>query len=283
MNQPPFAWSWRLTRSASVFLLVCVTLCGCHPRNREQASASASDEWTRSYPLVEGGRVSIANRDGAIHVQGGKGSTVEVRAERIVKAASEQTAKDLLPRIAIEEVIKPDAVSVQTKGIEGILLGVSFDVTYHVTVPAWANVRTQTVNGDVTVDGIEGRLVANTTNGKVSGKNLAGGVEARTTNGDTVIDVANIREDPIVLRATNGSIKLSLPSTADANVLATSTNGEVSITGFAFEPTGEQGPERGRNRRVRGRLNQGGPSIELQTTNGGISVTPRSAAAESPR
>ena len=125
-----------------------------------------------------------------------------------------KTAQELLSKIAIAEEIKPDVVSIRTQGIEGILLGVSFEVSYRVKVPRWATVRVQVGAGNITVTGINGRLVANATSGVIKGENLAGGVETRVVNGETDVDLAGLGTDPVSLRSTNGSIRLRLPSSA---------------------------------------------------------------------
>ena len=270
----------RLSPSVSVLLTCALILPACRAATREQMGARAADEWIRSYPLNLDGRVSIVNRNGGVDIEGVEGSIVEIRAERITHATTEKTAQDLLPRIGITEDIKPELVSVRTQGIQGILVGVSFEVTYHVKMPLSASVRVQTGSGDITVTGISGRLVASTGSGDIKGENLSGGVETRTVNGGTLVDLALLGTDPVSLRATNGSVRLALPAASNANLMASCVNGEVSITGLTFEPAGEPGPERGRGKRVRGRLNKGGTSIEVQTVNGSIGISARVPPAE---
>jgi hypothetical protein len=263
----------NLHSAISVALIVCAACSACQRTTREEARAV--DEWTRSYPLAAGGRVVISNRNGSIEIEGGEGSTVDVRAERVVRATTAKTAGDVLPRIRITEDIKPDLVSIRTEGIEGLLVGVSFDVTYRVRVPAGAGVRVQTSNGDITVTGVSGRLVANSANGNIKGEKLGGGVETRTNNGLTAVDLNALGVDPIVMRGTNGNLELVLPAETDANLTASTVEGEVTVTGLTVEPTGEPGPGRGRGRRLRGRLNAGGTSIELQTVHGNITISAR--------
>src|SRR5689334_4950299 len=98
-------------------------------------SGRASDEWTRRYPLSAGGEIRIVNTNGRIEVEGTSGSTVEVRAERIARGATDEAARELLPRIVIKEEATPDRVSLATEKMSGILLGVSFEVRYHVKAP----------------------------------------------------------------------------------------------------------------------------------------------------
>jgi putative adhesin len=230
----------------------------------------ARDEWTRSYPLDARGEVQITNTNGRIEIEGVDGAMVDVRAERFARATTDALARDLLPRIDIAEVVTPKLVQIETKRLSGVIIGASVEVQYHVRVPKSALVRIRTTNGVIAVDGLTGRLVANTSNGPISARNLSGGVEARATNGRVEIDVNVVGGDPIDLRTTNGAIQLRLPETAKVNLSAGCVNGEIDTSGLTLELMGEQS-----RRRVRGRMNGGGTPIELNTVNGKIEVSAR--------
>src|SRR4051812_45851407 len=102
--------------------------CGIHgPYNAE-----ARDTWSQTYSLSPSGEVSIGNTNGRIEIEGTDGSKVEVQAERIARAATDQLAHELLPKIPINDRSTPDSVHVETGRIGGILLGASFEVRYHV-------------------------------------------------------------------------------------------------------------------------------------------------------
>lgn len=234
-------------------------------------SARAGDEWTRSYPLAAAGEVQITNRNGSIDVEGVEGGAmVDVRAERIVHAATEAAARELLPRITIKEDSQPNRLAIETAQLSGILIGVSIEVKYHVRVPSLALVRAQTANGGITASALAGRLVATTANGAITGRNLGGGVEARAVNGAVTIDIRSLGDQLIDLRTVNGALTLTLPQDARANVSASVTNGVIDTTGLALDLMGEQ-----TRRRVRGRLNGGGTPIEVSTTNGPIGIATR--------
>lgn len=257
----------RFTRNLPVLVLILAT--GCRAPGSGELTGRATDEWTRSYLLTPGGEVQIGNTNGAVDVQAIDEAKVEVRAERTAKAISDQMARELLPRLAIVEDIKPERVSIRSGGVEGILIGAATEVRYHVRAPKTASVRVATTNGLVDVKGFSGRVIVTARNGDISGEGLSGGVEARTTNGDARIALASLASDLIELRATNGHVQLALPPTANANLLGNLTNGKFAISGLTFEPMGEQ-----TRRRVRGRINAGGTPIELTTTNGNIQVGP---------
>ena len=59
-------------------------------------------------------------------------------------------------------------------------------------VPAGATTKFSTVNGEVSVRGLSGRLNAETTNGEVRTRDVSGQLEASTTNGGLDIDLAKM-------------------------------------------------------------------------------------------
>jgi hypothetical protein len=128
--------------------VVALGLSGCGPMG--PLGAKASDTWTHTYPLNKTGEVTIVNANGRIDVEGVDGSTLEVQAERIASGATEQLARDLLPRIPIEEHATPDFVSIETRRLSGFLIGASYEVRYKVKIPRTATIRATTVNGAVT-------------------------------------------------------------------------------------------------------------------------------------
>jgi hypothetical protein len=254
----------RLTL-AGVILSLGTALAACDMAHG-RLLGRATDEWTHSYPLTAGGEIRIGNTNGRIEVEGTDGSTVEVRAERIARAATDEGARELLPRIGIREDVKPDRVSIETERMNGIMLGASYEVRYFVRAPKAAAINVSNTNGVVVLKGLSGKVNARTTNGGVRGRDLTGIVEASTTNGGVVLDFASVGSERISARTTNGGVTIALPESAKADVTATWTNGGISLSNLKMEVS-----ERGK-RRFEGRMNGGGAPIELHTTNGGIRI-----------
>ena len=252
------------------FLLLSLTvvLTGCGPLGH--LTARATDEWTHTYPLTAGGEVRIVNTNGRVDVEGVDGSTVEVRAERIARGATDAAARELLPRIVIKEERTADRVSLETERMNGIMIGAGFEVRYHVRAPKNASINVTNTNGQVVVNALAGKVVAHTTNGGVKGTNLMGGVDGRSTNGSVSIEMASVGPDRISLETTNGSVTLMLPEKAKATVSASCTNGGITVGALDNFDVSEKS-----RRHLEGRLNGGGTPIELQTTNGGIRIRSR--------
>jgi putative adhesin len=230
----------------------------------------ATEEWTRSYPLAAGGEVRIGNTNGRVEVEGVDGATVEVRAEKIARGATDTAAQELLPRIKIIEDVQPNRVSIETERMNGIMIGAAFEVRYHLRVPKHAAIIARTTNGGVGLTGLAGRIEAHTTNGGVTAKEIAGGIEARSTNGGVSIDLASLGSDPISAHTTNGGVTLFVPDAAKADVSAACTNGGILVAPELSLTVSEQS-----RRRLEGKLNGGGTHIDLQTTNGGVRIKTR--------
>jgi hypothetical protein len=259
----------RFGAVAAVLVLAAVPACVAGG----PLTGRATENWERTYDLAPGGTFEVRNSNGRVEVEGVDEATVQVRAERIVKSTSDEAAREVLDRLGIDEDVSPDHVSLRTRTLDGIVIGVNTETNYHIRAPRSLTINIRTTNGDVHLTGVEGSTTAQTTNGAITGIDLKGAIEARTTNGAMRIDVDEVKS-PIQLRTTNGGIVLGLPATTAANLSLSAVNGGVSVTGLPFEATGEQ-----TRRRIRGTLNGGGPAIEATTTNGSVRVRTRAEAA----
>jgi hypothetical protein len=257
----------RLPRRFPAVLCAAGIAASCHGRVGDPA-ASASDEWTRRYELQPGGELQIENRNGPISLAAVDGDAVDVRVVRTARAATEAAARDLLTKIEIRETVQPAAIRIQTEGVEGLLIGVEWELHYFVRAPRNATVRARARNGAVTAAGFGGRVVLTSTNGNVNATGLSGGAEIRATNGSLDVAVMHLGADLVELRSTNGSARLVLPKDAKATLLASVTNGRIDVDGLTVDPMGEQSP-----RRVRGRVGGGGTPVDVTVTNGQIAIT----------
>jgi len=82
--------------------------------------------------------------------------------------------------------------------------------------------------------------------------------------------MASLGADPILLETTNGGVTLALPEKAKATVTASCTNGGISVGSLDNFEVSEKS-----RRHLEGKLNGGGTSVELHTTNGGVRLRSR--------
>jgi hypothetical protein len=231
--------------------------------------AQAQDEWSRTYKLSPGARLELINVNGRIVAEPGAGDTVEVKAERTGKGASDAAAKDALARIEMREEVGDNRVRIEVRAprFSG---GAGHEIKWTIKVPKGVAVDLRTVNGGVEMTGLDGDVRARSTNGGVKGHALvATNVDAAVTNGGVEIELANSAAGgSIDLESVNGGVSLTLPGESKADITARCVNGGISINGLDLEIVGEQ-----TRRKVEGKLNGGGARITLETTNGGVRIS----------
>ncbi len=260
----------RRTRAALV-LPALIALAGCDLAMAD-LKAKETAEWRKTYQLQPGGRVEINNINGRITVEPSASNTLEVVALKTARGATSESAKESLARIEIREEATASGVKIETK-VErgrGLFDHGGAEVAYTVRMPAGADARFNTVNGGIEVERVKGRLSFETVNGGIVGRDLDAGVlEATTVNGGIDIDVTRMPESGVKLGCTNGGIKLRLPADAKADISASVANGGIDAEGLPVDAT-----EKSR-RRFEGRMNGGGPRIQISGTNGGIRIAAR--------
>jgi hypothetical protein len=239
--------------------------------NSMNASAKAQDEWSKAYSIAPDGRLEVMNTNGLIEVLATDNPQIEVRAERIAHANTDEAARELLKQVQIKETASRDVVKLETVLPSSTGFGRNGEVRYHLKVPAGLSVRVHNTNGLVRVEGLRGEVNAETTNGGVRGRNLSGTVDASTTNGGVDLEVDAVGPGGIKAETTNGGVQLVVPENVKAELRASTRHGGISVNGLTVE--GETS-----RTHVAGRVNGGGPRISLETTNGGISVRAGSSA-----
>ena len=265
----------RFAIHATVVLCLGLAIAACDIKVGENgvsvdvASGKASDEWTRTYTLPKGGRLEIINVNGVIEAFPAKGSQVEVVARREVRTRTDEEAKARLARAEMIEDVGPDHVRIQMKPGEP---NASFgphgrvNIVYRVGVPPGLATTFRTENGAVRIENLEGRITAASTNGPIVGRGLSGTVDASTVNGGIEIGMRALSGDSKIVTV-NGPATLIVAPDLDAELDAAAVNGGVTTQdGLPLTTSDRTG------RRVAGRLNDGGPRITVQTTNGGVRV-----------
>lgn len=140
-------------------------------------------------------------------------------------------------------------------------------VSYEIFVPRSTNLSLKTHNGGISISDVRGQIEFDATNGGVSLKHLAGNVKGTTKNGGLNIELDGSRwdGDGMDVTTTNGGVKLALPENYSAHLEAGTVNG-----GLKFDiPITVQGEIK---RELSTNLGNGGPTIRVRTTNGGVTV-----------
>jgi len=144
----------------------------------------------------------------------------------------------------------------------------------------------QTSNGSIELIDIDGDVKAHSSNGHIRAEGLRGALEAETSNSSIHARLEKVPAGrPVRLETMNGSVELSLPANFDndirvstsnsgitlhmpyqvnAHVIARTSNSSIS-SDFEIRMQGEFSKNR-----MEGAIGNGGPLIDLSTSNGSI-------------
>lgn len=144
-------------------------------------------------------------------------------------------------------------------------------------VPRRAALQIDRLSGPVHLDGVEGALTIEHEHGNVNVRGAAAPVEVDVKNGSVHVGFQSVPEEGTTrLRTVNGDIQIDLPPAASAQIDARTDAGTIRTQGASF--TAEQLALVNAGARYEAQMEDGGPTIELRTQNG--SITLRSRAAE---
>lgn len=146
-------------------------------------------------------------------------------------------------------------------------------IALDVSLPTTADLAVTGTNGDVTANGLDGRLTIATTNGAVTLSNVSGVLDLRTVNGAVRVQDAsssgvkaattngavNLRfleaPESVVGRTINGSVTVQVPDTEAYRIVAHTVNGQVDTGEVASSPDATR-------------------TITVDTVNGAVTVQP---------
>lgn len=230
---------------------------------REQVS----DRWERTYDVAATATLEIQNTNGGITVRPHANPTIKVTAKRTARAVTQQGARDLLARLTLEETVSTGLVRLATPR-QTTSMGQQIEVQYDILVPGTLALKLTTVNGQVDVEGITGTVALETVNGGIEARGIARLRKAQTVNGSVKLALGDLPGQGAHIETVNGGVNVTLPDSLAADLSVRTVNGGIDVDGFAAVGNTEK-----RRRRYEGRLNGGGPTLRVETVNGGVSVT----------
>jgi len=208
------------------------------------------------------GRVEVdAAPNGGIEVQGGARSDVRIRARVVAQARSMDEARALAAEVRIETAGVVRSVGPHTGRDR------NYWVSYELFVPEATDLKLDTMNGGIALHDVKGTVEFKTMNGGVTLDSTAGSVRGRTTNGGVNVSLRGSSWDGegLDVETTNGGIKVQIPSDYSARLITGTVNGGMRMD----FPVTVQGRI---DKRLDVTLGQGGPTIRVVTTNGGVIV-----------
>lgn len=193
-------------------------------------------------------RLSLEGINGVVTVLGDAVSNAaQVGGQRTVRSDTQADAQQFLDRVTVTLLEQGDEIVVRTMQPSSTG-GREVIVDYDLLIPTSLDVDIASVNGAVTV------------------RDRLGDVEVTLANGDIKCDVTLLPSGLVDLTVVNGTITLDVPTSVSAMVEADVVNGSISVVGLTILDATTS------TRSVRGRLGTGDGLIDLNATNGIITL-----------
>jgi hypothetical protein len=248
--------------------------------------------WSWNGPATSGGTLSVYNLNGAMRFTASPDGDVHVNAEKRVHSGGDPATVhyavvhdgDNLVICALwrdDATCDADGAHYRHGGDRGGDRRRNVTAEMSVQVPTGVRLSANTVNGDVSAEGIRSAVRAETVNGAVR-VTASGDVAASTVNGDVTLDtrsgtargqtvngsiIATIGADGtsnMNFQTVNGSITINAPSSFSADV-------RLSTIGGSIESKFPLNFDRFR-RRADGTVGRGGRRLSASTVNGSITL-----------
>lgn len=235
-------------------------------------------EFEKSYSFKSGSQLILSNVNGEVRILSWDKDQVKVQAKIKVTGGSQRELDEFIKQVEIEidqgsNFLKIKANYPERGNGSGFLDWIfgggkpEINIDYVLNVPQKSDLDIKTVNGNIEVQAIEGKINLKSTNGQIEAQDLRGSIEAKTVNGAIEIDVLELSPgESISFGTVNGSIDLRLPPEIKATVDASCVNGSIE-TDFPLTISGKFV-----GKKVQGEINGGGASISLKTVNGSIQL-----------
>ena len=221
---------------------------------------------TATFSLVNG-HLNVNAENGGIEVIGEDRHDIALEARVVTQDSSTEQARSLLKEIKIltDGSIRADGPS---SGLFSGLFGGSWYVNFRLHVPRHLAAELHTENGGIEISNIDGEISARTTNGGLTLRDLGGKVRASTVNGgvNVALNGSQWHGEGLFAKSTNGGVTVNAPDNYSAHLVAATVNGGVSVD----FPIKIQGSIRNH---LDTQIGQGGPTIQVETTNGGVSIS----------
>jgi len=192
----------------------------------EARAAKGSFEQTLSVdePIL----LDVSTGSGSITIEAGAVDRVEivghVRVGNSWFRRSEDNAQELLDRILADPPIELDGDSLRVGYLKGRGLKGNISISYEITVPAAARVKSDTGSGSMTIDGVAEIVKADSGSGSVTLSNISGGAVADTGSG-------SIRANGIAgaFKGDTGSGSITLTQSGPGDVRVSTGSGSIEL------------------------------------------------------
>jgi DUF4097 and DUF4098 domain-containing protein YvlB len=191
------------------------------------ASPAATETFEKAYSLDGVSKVRVENVNGGITVRSWDRNYARVTA---TKTGSSAALENTLIRVTQPSgEIRIETISVRKHHLFFFLFSSQrlARVDYDLLLPAATPIKTETVNGSVSIVSRTGEIRAETVNGGIDMRGVDAEVRAETVNGRIFVSQQTSRETR--LETVNGSIEVEFPADASLKYTLETINGSMEV------------------------------------------------------
>ena len=257
----------------SVIFLLCFVSLGL---------SAFADDWTKTYQVGNNPSLRVDTNDAAIEITRGVSNTINAR----VTAEGVSIGNSGVRITERQDADKVD-IQVHVPNEWGFHIGVHRGVQVEVQVPPLVALDLHSGDGHISVNGITGQARLDTGDGHITVQNFTGNLRGHTGDGHMSIDGSfsdldlrtgdghiDLAVHPgskmasgWLIHTSDGSVQARLPQDLAAELYAHTGDGHIQLD---MPVTVSGSIERSR---IRGKLNGGGPLLEITTGDGSIQIS----------
>ncbi len=265
-------------------VLICTLLIAL-PLFAMETRVSSDRQTHLEYDVHEdAGSLQVETENGDIIVTGSDEQRLIVDAHVVVAGFKLDICRRLAEQVEIK--IETTGGCVEITAEKPKKFGYHYSIGYTVRTPRRLSVEAQSVNGELTLTGVQGGIKVESVNGSVHANSVTGNIEASTVNGGLMMaDISTSKIDAstvngqitivckevspakVGISTVNGSIDLTLPSKLDAHFDASTVNGSIRLDlGLGKVASKSRGD-------LEMDVGSGAGKYDLSSVNGAISVS----------
>lgn len=260
-------------RKTFLIILLCLSVLGV---------SAFAEEWAKTYQVGDKPSLRVDTNDASVEITRGASRTVSARV-----IAQDYSIGGSGVRVTERQDGDKVDLQVHVPNHWGIHIGMHESVRIEVQVPAETALDLHSGDGHIAVDGIAGQARIDTGDGHIQVRNFTGGLHAHTGDGHMTIDGVLTDVDlrtgdghidltvrpgskmnhGWLIHTSDGGVQARLPQDFAAELYAHTGDGHIQLD---MPVTVNGSIERSR---IRGKLNGGGPLLEITTGDGSIRIS----------
>ncbi len=232
--------------------------------------ASYQEALSSESQVIETGdlnKLSLQSLNGQIKITGNpKLTQLQINTEKITRAHSREAANAALSNISVLINQNDNTLNIKSEHPANDD-GTQYLVNYCIDIPNTWHVTIDQFNGTVELDSLFNETELDLGNGLASLDDLRGSLHVTLLNGDIETTIQLFENSTCKQNILNGQLLLNIPKSTSAGFDAYVANGTIEIKGLELDSMATS------PHYVRGVLNQGKGTIDLNVANGAIRVT----------